>query len=56
VSSTQSRHYFIIWLWLVGLVVVSVAASSILPKTQAVALIFLIAIVRRFWWRETICT
>ena len=45
-SNTESRHYFIIWLWLVGLVIVSVAASSILPKTQAVALIFLIAMVK----------
>lgn len=46
--NTQSRHYFIIWLWLVGLVGLSIAASSILPKTQAVALIFFIAIVKAF--------
>lgn len=45
-SNTASRHYFIIWLWLVGLVAFSIAASSILPKTEALALIFTIAIVK----------
>ena len=45
-SNTESRHYFIIWLWLVGLVGLAVAAASFLPKTQAVALIFFIAIVK----------
>ena len=45
-STTQSRHYFIIWLWLVGLVGLAIAASSILPKTPALALIFFVAIVK----------
>ncbi len=45
-KSAQERHYLIIWLWLVALVGVSVAAASILPKLQAMALIFSIAIVK----------
>ena len=45
-SNAQTRQTLVIWYWLMALVVVSVAASSILPKTQAVALIFLIAIVK----------
>jgi len=48
VSKAESRHYFIIWLWLVGLVIVSVGASSLLPKTQALALIFSVAVVKAF--------
>jgi len=46
VNSAHERHYLIIWLWLVALVLVSVAASSLLPKKQALALIFFIAIVK----------
>jgi len=45
-SNAHSRHYLIIWLWLVALVVVSVAAASILPKFQAMILIFAVAIVK----------
>jgi caa(3)-type oxidase subunit IV len=45
-SNAQTRQTLVIWYWLMALVAVSVAASSILPKTQAVALIFLIAIVK----------
>lgn len=45
-STAESRHYFVIWLWLVTLVVVSVAASSFLPKAQALALIFAVAIIK----------
>ena len=44
--SAHERHYLIIWLWLVVLVGVSVAASSVLPKIQALALIMSIAIVK----------
>jgi caa(3)-type oxidase subunit IV len=46
VISAHERHYLIIWLWLVVLVGVSVAASSVLPKIQALALIMSIAIVK----------
>lgn len=45
-NSPSERHYFVIWLWLVALVVISVAAASVLPKAQALTLIFLIAIVK----------
>ena len=45
-NSADERHYLIIWLWLVVLVGISVAAASVLPKFQALALIFSIAIVK----------
>ncbi|MDP2604038.1 MAG: cytochrome C oxidase subunit IV family protein [Deltaproteobacteria bacterium] len=45
-SNAHSRHYLIIWLWLLALVVFSVAAASILPKTQALVLIFAVAILK----------
>lgn len=47
-NSVHERHYLIIWLWLVALVGISVAAASVLPKFQALALIFSIAIVKAF--------
>jgi len=46
--SAQSRHYLIIWFWLVGLVVLSVAAAWILPKSQAWVLIFTVAGAKAF--------
>jgi len=46
VSNVHERHYLIIWLWLVALVGVSVAASSALPKILGLTLIFSIAIVK----------
>jgi caa(3)-type oxidase subunit IV len=45
-SNAHSRHYLKIWIWLLALVVVSVAAASILPKTQALVLIFTVAVVK----------
>jgi caa(3)-type oxidase subunit IV len=45
-SNAHSRHYLIIWLWLMALVLVSVAAASILPKVQAMLLIFTVAIIK----------
>lgn len=36
-------NYFAIWIWLVGLVIVSVAASAVLPKAAGFFLIFAIA-------------
>ena len=35
-----------IWIWLLALVVVPVATASILPKVQALVLIFAVAIVK----------
>ncbi len=45
-SNAHSRHYLIIWVWLLALVVVSVAAVAVLPKFQALVLIFTVAIVK----------
>ena len=45
-SNAHNRHYLIIWVWLLALVVVSVAAVAVLPKFQALLLIFAVAIVK----------
>ena len=45
-STAENRHYFIIWLWLIALVVLSLTSSWFLPKTQALALIFAVAVVK----------
>ena len=45
-SNSHTRHYLMIWIWLLALVVLSVAAASILPKTQALVLIFAVAVVK----------
>jgi len=42
----HNRHYLIIWVWLLALVVVSVTAVAVLPKFQALLLIFAVAIVK----------
>ncbi|MDH3443703.1 MAG: cytochrome C oxidase subunit IV family protein [Deltaproteobacteria bacterium] len=42
----HTRHYLAIWYWLMGLVILSVLASFILPKTQALILIFAAAVVK----------
>lgn len=47
-SNAHSRHYLIIWCWLLALVIFAVAAASMLPKVQAMALIFSIAIIKAF--------
>jgi len=44
--NAHSRHYLIIWAWLLLLVIVSVAATSVLPKFQALVLIFAVAIIK----------
>ena len=45
-SNAHRRHYFIIWIWLLALVMISVAAATILPKLQALVLIFSIAAIK----------
>ena len=45
-SNAHSRHYLIIWGWLLALVMVSVAAASVMPKVQAMVLVFSIAIIK----------
>jgi caa(3)-type oxidase subunit IV len=44
--TAHSRHYLIIWAWLLALVIVSVAATSALPKLQAMLLIFSVAVIK----------
>lgn len=44
--SNAARRYLIVWYWLIGLVVVSVAAASLLPKLHALVLIFAVAVVK----------
>lgn len=45
-TNAHSRHYLVIWGWLVALVAGSVAIASLLPKRQAMVLIFAIAIIK----------
>lgn len=45
-SNVHSRHYLTIWIWLLALVVISVVAATVLPKVQAMVLIFAVAIVK----------
>ncbi|OGQ77857.1 MAG: hypothetical protein A3F90_19545 [Deltaproteobacteria bacterium RIFCSPLOWO2_12_FULL_60_19] len=46
--TARARHpnYFLVWLMLVGLVMVSVAAGTVLSKTAALILIFSVATVK----------
>jgi cytochrome c oxidase subunit 4 len=36
-------NYFLVWIWLVALVIVSIGASLLLPKSMAIFLIFVVA-------------
>lgn len=45
-SNSQSRQTLVIWFWLMGLVILSVAASLVLPKAQALTLIFAVAVIK----------
>ena len=45
-AKARRPNYFFIWLWLVGLVLVSIGASFLLPKGAAIFLIFLVALVK----------
>ena len=45
-SNAATRRYLIVWYWLMALVVLSVAAASLLPKLQALVLIFTVAVVK----------
>ena len=45
-SNSHIRRYLIIWVWLLILVAFSVAATSFLPKFQALVLIFSIAVTK----------
>ncbi len=45
-SNAHKRHYFIIWIWLLALVILSVAAALVLSKIQAMVFIFAVAIIK----------
>jgi caa(3)-type oxidase subunit IV len=45
-SNARSRHYLMIWYWLMALVIVSVLAAFFLPKFHALVLIFAVAIIK----------
>ena len=45
-SNTQTRQTLVIWYWLMALVIVSVAASFVLPKAEALVLIFAVALIK----------
>jgi caa(3)-type oxidase subunit IV len=39
-------NYFLVWIWLVGLVILSVGASFVLPKSGALFVIFFVAFLK----------
>jgi caa(3)-type oxidase subunit IV len=45
-SNAQTRQTLVIWYWLMALVVISVGASAVLPKTEALLLIFAVALIK----------
>jgi len=45
-AETHRPNYFLVWIWLIGLAIVSVAASFVLPKSGALFLIFSVAIIK----------
>jgi len=45
-SNARSRHYLMIWYWLMALVIVSVLGAFFLPKFHALVLIFAVAIIK----------
>jgi len=45
-SDAHRPNYFVVWLWLVGLVFISIGASVFLSKGAAILLIFLVALVK----------
>jgi caa(3)-type oxidase subunit IV len=45
-SNPQSRHYLTIWFWLMGLVLLSVAAASVLPRVPAMFMILSVAVAK----------
>jgi len=45
-SNTQTRQTLLIWYWLMALVILSVGASFVLPKAEALMLIFAVAVIK----------
>lgn len=46
INEKSRPNYFVVWIWLVGLVVISVVASMALPKSLALLLIFAVAVAK----------
>ncbi len=47
-SEVDSHKYIMIWIWLLILVLVAVGATWLLPKVQALVLIFTVAVIKAF--------
>lgn len=45
-AEAHRPNYFLVWIWLVFLVIVSITASFVLPKSAALFLIFLVALIK----------
>ncbi|MGZ8444210.1 MAG: cytochrome C oxidase subunit IV family protein [Candidatus Binatia bacterium] len=45
-SNAQTRQTLKIWYWLMALVILSVSASFVLPKAEALLLIFTVAVIK----------
>ncbi|HET9918041.1 MAG TPA: cytochrome C oxidase subunit IV family protein [Candidatus Binatia bacterium] len=45
-SNAQTRQTLVIWYWLMALVILSVGASFVLPKAEALMLIFAVALIK----------
>lgn len=45
-SNTQTRQTLLIWYWLMALVILSVGAGFVLPKAEALVLIFAVALIK----------
>lgn len=45
-SNAQTRQTLLIWYWLMALVILSVGASFVLPKAEALVLIFAVALIK----------
>lgn len=45
-GDTRRPNYLLVWVWLVGLLIVSIVSSFVLPKSAALFLIFLVALIK----------
>ena len=45
-AEKQRPNYFLIWIWLMLLVIVSITASFVLPKSVALFVIFSVALIK----------
>jgi caa(3)-type oxidase subunit IV len=45
-GDARRPNYLLVWVWLVGLLIVSIVSSFVLPKSAALFLIFLVALIK----------